>query len=119
MAMDQSALLELLEALKATDVGEHIRVLAERAFQELIDAEASAVIGAEPWERTDQRTAVRNGTRARVLATTAGDLELRIPKLRSGVVLPVTVGASPAHRPDTVRGGDGGLPALGVHPQGR
>ena len=88
MAMDQSALLELLEELKSTDVGERVRVLAERAFQELIDAEASAVIGAGPWERTAERTAVRNGTRARVLSTTAGDLELRIPKLRAGSFFP-------------------------------
>ena len=80
MAMDQSALLELLEELKATDVGERIRVLAERAYQSLIDAEASAVIGAEPWERSQTRTATRNGTRSRLLTTTAGDLELRIPK---------------------------------------
>lgn len=88
MAMDQSALLDLLEELKATDVGERIRVLAERAYQELIDAEASAVIGAGRWERSDERTAVRNGTRPRVLSTTAGDLELRIPKLRSGSFFP-------------------------------
>ena len=33
MAMDQSALLELLEELKSTDVGERVRVLAERAFR--------------------------------------------------------------------------------------
>ena len=51
MAMDQSALLELLEELKATDVGERIRVLAEAAYQALIDAEASAVIRAQRWER--------------------------------------------------------------------
>jgi len=88
MAMDQSALLELLEELKATDVGERIRVLAEAAYQALIDAEASAVIGAQRWERSQERTAVRNGSRARVLSTTAGDLELRIPKLRSGSFFP-------------------------------
>ena len=91
MAMDQSALLELLELLeelKATDVGERIRLLAVRAYQALIDAEASAVIGAGPWERCENRTAVRNGSRARMLTTTAGDLELRIPKLRSGSFFP-------------------------------
>jgi putative transposase len=88
MAMDQSALLELLEELKTTDVGERVRLLAQRAYQELVDAEALAVIGAGRWERTDQRTAVRNGSRARTLSTTAGDLELRIPKLRSGSFFP-------------------------------
>ena len=59
-----------------------------RRHQALIDAELTAVIGAGPWERTDQRVAQRNGSRPRVLATTAGDLELRIPKLRAGLFLP-------------------------------
>ena len=52
MAMDQSALLELLDALKAADVDERIRLAAQTLYQALIDAEATAVIGAGPWERT-------------------------------------------------------------------
>ena len=35
--------------------------------------EATAVIGAERWERTATRTAERNGTRPWVLATVTGD----------------------------------------------
>lgn len=88
MAMDQSALLEMLTALKAADVGDRIRQATERLYQELIDAEATAVIGAGPWERSEQRANQRNGTRAKTLTTTAGDLELRIPKLRSGSFFP-------------------------------
>ena len=34
------------------------------------------------------RVAVRNGARPRILTTTAGDLELRIPKLRTGTFFP-------------------------------
>jgi len=88
MAMDQSALLELLEMLKVAGADERIRLAAQNMYQALIDAEATAVIGAGPWERSEDRTAVRNGTRPRVLTTTAGDLELRIPKLRSGSFFP-------------------------------
>jgi len=66
MAMDQSALLELLEMLKAADVDERIRVAAQNVYQALIDAEAAEKIGAGRWERTDARMAVRNGSRARV-----------------------------------------------------
>lgn len=92
MAVDQSALLELLSALKDTEVGDRVRVATERLYQELIDAEATSVIGAGMFERTSQRTsqrtAQRNGTRSRVLSTTAGDLELRIPKLRTGSFFP-------------------------------
>ena len=88
MAMDQSALLELLEALKAAGVDERVRMAAQSMYQALIDAEAEGVIGAGFWERTEGRTAVRNGSRQRLLSTTAGDLELRIPKLRSGSFFP-------------------------------
>ena len=88
MALDQSALLELLGELKLTDVSDRIRVATETLYQELIDAEAAAFIGAAPYERTDTRTAQRNGTRARTLTTTAGELELRVPKLRQGSFFP-------------------------------
>jgi len=88
MAIDDSALLDLLALLKAAGVEERVRVMAQRMFQSLIDAEASAVIGADRWERTDDRVAVRNGSRPRTLASTVGDLELRIPKLRSGSFFP-------------------------------
>jgi len=88
MAMDQSALLELLEVLKAAGVDERVRIAAQSMYQALIDAEAEGVIGAGFWERTEGRTAVRNGSRQRLLSTTAGDLELRIPKLRSGSFFP-------------------------------
>ena len=74
--------------LKAADVGDRIRAAAENGYQALIDAEAAGKIGAARWERTDTRMAVRNGSCSRVLSTTAGDLELRIPKLRSGSFFP-------------------------------
>ena len=88
MALDQSALLELLEALKLTDVDERVRTATEHLYQALIDAELTAVIGAGPHERTEFRTGQRNGSRPRTLTTTAGDLELRIPKLRAGSFFP-------------------------------
>src|SRR3712207_5821724 len=88
MALDQSALLEVLQALKAAEVDDRIRSAATTIYQALIEAELTAVIGAAPHERTDARTAQRNGSRPRVLTTTAGDLELRIPKLRAGSFFP-------------------------------
>ncbi len=84
MALDQSALLDLLAQLKLTDVSDRIRSITEALYQELIEAEAATVIGAGKYERTTQR----NGTRPRTLSTTAGDLELRIPKLRRGSFFP-------------------------------
>jgi transposase-like protein len=88
MALDQSALLEVLEALKASDADERIRRAAETIYQALIEAELTAVLGAAPYERTDTRSGQRNGHRPRTLSTPAGDLELRIPKLRAGSFFP-------------------------------
>jgi putative transposase len=88
MALDQSALLELLEALKAADVDDRIRSAATTIYQALIEAELSSVIGALPHERTDTRTAQRNGHRPKTISTVAGDLELQIPKLRAGSFFP-------------------------------
>ena len=88
MALDQSALLEVLEVLKAAEVDDRIRQAAETIYQALIEAELSAVIGAVPHQRTDARTGHRNGHRPRTVTTTAGDLELRIPKLRAGSFFP-------------------------------
>src|SRR4051812_25555532 len=88
MALDQSALLEVLDALKVADVGDRVRQAAETVYQALIEAELTEVIGAGLHERSDARTAQRNGHRTRTLSTTAGDLELRIPKLRTGSFFP-------------------------------
>src|SRR5437588_1454554 len=88
MILDQSALLEVLDALRAAEVGDRVRQAAETIYQALIEAELTAVIGAAPYERTDARVAQRNGHRPRTLTTPAGDLELRIPKLRTGSFFP-------------------------------
>ncbi len=46
MALDQSALLELLEALKAAEVDDRIGQATETLYQALIEAELTAVLGA-------------------------------------------------------------------------
>ena len=88
MALTESDLSELLAALQAGEMTDTIRTSLEWILNQLIEAEATAVIGARPHERTDARTAQRNGHRPRLLATTAGDLELKIPKLRTGSFFP-------------------------------
>jgi putative transposase len=88
MTLDQSALLEVLDALKAADVDDRVRQAAETIYQALIEAELTGVLGAAPFQRTEARTGQRNGHRHRLLTTTAGDLDLRIPKLRTGSFFP-------------------------------
>jgi putative transposase len=88
MALSQSAVSELLDAFRAGDGVDLIRESVRMVMQELIETEAAERIGAARYERTESRTTDRNGVRARVLATQAGDVELRIPKLRKGSFFP-------------------------------
>jgi putative transposase len=78
----------LLDALRAGEDVDLIRSSVELVLQALIEAEASGVIGAERHERSDDRQNYRNGHRPRLLSTKAGDIELQIPKLRSGSFFP-------------------------------
>ena len=88
MALSQSVLSELLDAFRAGEGVDLVRDAVRLVMQELIEVEATEVIGAEPYERTESRTTERNGSRPRLLATQAGDIELRIPKLRKGSFFP-------------------------------
>ena len=89
MALPQSALSELLEAFRAGDGVDLVRDSVRVALQELIELEATERIGAAPYERTEDRVTERNGHRPRMLTTKAGDVELRIPKLRKGSFFPI------------------------------
>ncbi len=88
MALDDSALLETIEMLRTADGGELMRRLLGTIMQALVDAEATAHIGAGPHERTEGRTTHRNGTRDKTVTTTAGDLTVKIPKVRTGSFFP-------------------------------
>ena len=88
MALTESDLSDLLAALRAGEMTDPIRTSLEWILQQLIEAEATALIGAAPHERTESRTTQRNGHRPRLLSTKAGDLELKIPKLREGSFFP-------------------------------
>ena len=66
-----------------TTLGRSGRVLAMKRSTSTAQA-----IGAVRYERTDERTTHRNGRRARLLSTKAGDVELRVPKFRAGSFYP-------------------------------
>jgi transposase-like protein len=92
--MDFSSFVGKLLAEEDTDVlREGVRILA----QALMDAEVSTQIGAELYERTDARTAQRNGYRTRVWDTRVGTVELRVPKVCRGPTSPPC--SSPAGGP--------------------
>lgn len=85
---DDARVADLVARLGDADATDLFRRLVERGMQDLIDAELTSAIGAEPHERTDNRSNQRNGARTRMLSTPAGDIELRIPKLRVGSFYP-------------------------------
>ncbi len=88
MALDQSALLELAEMVQHADGGDLMRKLLEAMLQALVDAQATAFVGAGPHERTDTRTTQRNGSRPKTVTTGVGDVTVKIPKTRTGAFFP-------------------------------
>ena len=87
MPPHQSAVSVLIqEVLSDPDLAHDdvFRRLLQAGLQDLIDAEATAEIGAGPYERSSERSNRRNGKRSKKLATTAGEVDLAIPKLQQG-----------------------------------
>jgi transposase-like protein len=88
MTLSDTATAQLLETFRAGGGAEPVRDAVRLVLQELIEAEAAEAIGAGRYERSEHRRTERNGHRPRLLATQAGDLELKIPKLRRGSFFP-------------------------------
>jgi len=88
MADLRMTLLDLLnkseQGADPTFLRDGIKLLA----QELMDAEVTAMVGAEPHQRTLARTTYRNGYRDREWDTRVGTVDLQIPKLREGTYFP-------------------------------
>ena len=89
MTLSQNGASELSQLMEGTSVDALISEIVRRGFQELLEAEVSAAIGATRHERCpDVRSTHRNGYRRRLLTTQVGDLSLTIPKLRQGSFFP-------------------------------
>ncbi len=90
MTNHEFALSDLAARLAGTDatLTTAIRDILAAALQELIEAELTSTNGAAPGERTTDRSALRNGHRSKLLSTPAGDVEIGIPKLRTGSFFP-------------------------------
>jgi putative transposase len=88
MTQDHSALLAQLDSLKSADAGAVFAELIRAGLQALIEAEATETIGAGRYQRSSDRGTHRNGHRPKTVSTTAGDIEVQIPKLRVGSFFP-------------------------------
>ena len=69
------------ESLRA-DLGELVRKTVEDTLNGLLEEEAGDLVGAERYERTADREAYRAGHYERRLATTSGEVTIRMPKLK-------------------------------------
>ena len=64
MTLSQSALSDLLDAIRAGGSVDVMREAMTFVLRELIELEAAQTIGAGRYERTDERTIHRNGSAA-------------------------------------------------------
>ena len=68
----------------AGEAGDFLREAVELVARELMEAEISAEIGAARGEVSAERRTHRNGYRPRPWETRVGEIELAIPRARSG-----------------------------------
>ncbi len=88
MTLANNTTARLWETFRAGGGAGLLRGAVELVLQELIKAEAAEAIGAGRYEHSDARVTERSGHRPRLLATQAGDVNLKIPKLRNGNFFP-------------------------------
>lgn len=80
---------QVVDKLMASEHADVLRESVAWVVAELMEAEVSVQIGAERGERAPQvRSSQRNGYRPRSWSTRAGELELAIPRLRTGSYFP-------------------------------
>lgn len=66
------------------DSAEFVKGIVQAALQMFLEAEMDEYIGAGYYERSDERTGFRNGTKPRTLNLKVGTIYLRLPQARDG-----------------------------------
>jgi len=61
-----------------------VSALLESVLNQVLQAQATEQLQAEPYERTDERKGYRNGTRPHTLITRVGTITLHVPRFRNG-----------------------------------
>jgi putative transposase len=88
MAKASMNAVELLRKVAAEEHPDLLREAVRQFFQEVMAQEVTELLGADPHERTESRQGYRNGSRARLLKTRVGEVDLAIPRLREGSYFP-------------------------------
>ena len=88
MATDRMTLLEQVGKAAHNGDVDFLRQAVKTMAEALMELEVAAKLGADPHERTAERTGYRNGRRRRDWDTRAGTIELEIPRVRRGSYFP-------------------------------
>ena len=79
ITLDQEEILLLLE----NNRDEAFRQLLQASLNSILKAESTEQLRAEPYERSEERTDCRNGSRERDLTTRIGKITLQVPRHRN------------------------------------
>jgi len=63
---------------------EGVKKLLESVLNQVLQAQATEQLAADPYERTDERRGYRNGSYPHLLKTRVGTITLQVPRLRNG-----------------------------------
>ena len=74
--------IQIDEARIRDHLGEMVRGTVEETLNAMLDAEADQLCGAGRYERSEARQDTRAGSYERTLQTSAGEVSLKVPKLR-------------------------------------
>jgi len=74
--------IQIDEARIRDHLGEMVRGTVEETLNAMLDAQADQLCGAGRYERSEARQDTRAGSYDRTLQTSAGEVNLKIPKLR-------------------------------------
>lgn len=80
ITLNQEEILQLL----SNNRNDAFAKLLQDSLNSILKAESTEQLKAEPYERTEERTASRNGFRDRPLTTRIGQITLKVPKHRNG-----------------------------------
>ena len=76
-------IIQLNEGVIKKELGDLVRDSVEKTLNELLDHEADRLTNAKRYERSDERTDTRAGHYNSKLLTKAGEVNLKVPKLRT------------------------------------
>lgn len=79
---NRDKIIQLNEAAVRNHLGQIVRSTVEQTLNDMLDAEADRLCNAEKYQRNDARRDTRAGHYERKLQTQAGEVTLKVPKLR-------------------------------------